>query len=200
MHSAIFAATETLRHFLQARLDATPDIVALGPTVVSGANAQQMIDGNLRGVSVWLYRVVRDEEMVNAPPERLDAFTWRHPPLPLRLHYLVTPVGDASPIVGPQVEQLVLGRVLQALSDEPRFTGSGLQGTLAGTAVELIARLEPLTIDELTRVWDALDIEYRLSVSYEVTIVDIRSERVDRVVPVQTVVPEVGVVVASEGP
>ena len=44
------------------------------------------------GLSLWLYRVLRDDMRLNDPPERLAPTLFRAPPLPLRLHYLITPV------------------------------------------------------------------------------------------------------------
>ena len=39
--------------------------------------------------------------------------------------------------------------------------------------MELKVRLEPLTLEEITRVWEALEGSYQLSVSYEVSVVNI---------------------------
>ena len=61
-------------------------------------------------------------------------------------------------------------------------------------------RLEPLTLEEITRVWEALDGSYQLSVSYEVSVVNIMPEaEPERVTPVQIAMPEYGLIV-SAGP
>jgi hypothetical protein len=201
VYTALAATTQTLVAFLRERLESAPDVTAvLGTTVlVTAATPQELGEEGRSGLSVWLYRVARDEDVLNAPPERLDASTERRTPLPLRLHYLITPIADADVAVGPDTEQRMLGRVLQAFYDTPRFTGPLLGGSFAGTRVELCARLEPMSLEEITRVWDALDATYQLSVSYEVTVVRIRSERIDSRTPVETVIPEVGIVVPADG-
>jgi hypothetical protein len=46
---------------------------------------------------------------------------------------------------------------------------------LAGTDAEVHVRLEALSLDEIARVWEALEGSYQLSVSYEVTLANIVS-------------------------
>ena len=53
------------------------------------------------------------------------------------------------------------------------MTGVDLRDDFTGTDTVLTSRFEPLTIDELARIWDALDTPYRTSVSFEVTVVDL---------------------------
>jgi hypothetical protein len=54
-----------------------------------------------------------------------------------------------------------------------------------------------LPLDEISLVWDALEGPYQLSVSYEVTLVDIDSAREpDTRAPVLTVLAEAGPVVS----
>jgi len=48
-----------------------------------------------------------------------------------------------------------------------------LQGQLAGTNQALKVTLSPLTIEERARVWYAIQKPYRLSVTYEVRVVNL---------------------------
>src|SRR5207302_7668505 len=107
---------------------------------------------NVNGVSLWLYRVVRDEFLTNQPPERISPTHQRRTPLPVRLHYLVAPLmgNDA------ETEQKLLGKVLQVFYDQPILRGSTLQDDLDPTTVELRVLLETLSIEEITSVWYAL--------------------------------------------
>jgi hypothetical protein len=171
--------------------------------VVSLNTPQEMTQNTpQQGVSVWLYRVIRDEQRLNAPPERLGPNQLRYPPLPLCLHYLVTPVIDRNGNrAGPEVEQTVLGKVLQIFHDHPRLRGTDLREDFSGTTVELHVPLEPLTLEEITRVWEALDSSYQLSVSYEVSVVNIASAiEPESISPVQVALPEYGVIVSAETP
>ena len=134
--------------------------------------------------------------VLNAPPDRIAYNQLRRTPLPLRLHYLMTPTTASDLAGGPETEQLVLGKVLQVFHDHPLMHGTDLQGELSGTNSELAVRLEAMTLDEIARVWDALDGSYQLSVSYEVSAVYIASAREpEGVTPVEVALPEYGVIV-----
>jgi hypothetical protein len=134
-----------------------------------------MVRVQQQGLSVWLYRLVRDESRLNDPPRVRPlpngSIEIIPPPLPLRLHYLITPVTDASP----DTEQRILGRVLQLLHSMPTLSGAVLRGELAGTDVDVHVRLEALSLDEIARVWEALEGSYQLCISYEVSLANIES-------------------------
>ncbi len=164
--------------------------------VVSLNTPQEMTDNQTEGLSVWLYRVIRDEERLNAPPERISNNQLKTPPLPMRLHYLVTPIVNSRTVTSPETEQAILGKVLQAFYDHSTFAGVDLQDDFSGTILELRVRLEPLSLEETTRIYDALEGPYRLSVSYEVSVVYIYSAiEPESLSPVQVVMPEYGLIV-----
>jgi regulator of sigma D len=59
-------------------------------------------------------------------------------------------------------------------------------------------RLETLGLDEMSRVWEALEGSYQLAVSYEVAVVNIDSAlEPDSVVAVQEVLADVGQIVGA---
>ena len=207
MYTALRATSQTLAAYIRQRLEAEPNLAPFfgssGTMVVSLNTPQEMTQPPAQqGVSVWLYRVIRDEQRLNAPPERLGPNQLRYPPLPLCLHYLVTPVIDSNGNgAGPEVEQTVLGKVLQIFHDHPRLRGTALRDDFSGTTVELRVRLEPLTLEEITRVWEGLHSSYQLSVSYEVSVVNIASAmEPESISPVFTALPEYGVIVSAETP
>ena len=101
------------------------------------------------GISVWMYRVTRNEHILNQPAERIGVNQVRRQPLPVNLHYLVTPM-----MSDPLDEQELLGRVLEALNDHPVLSGANLAGALLGSQSEFRIALETPTLEELTRVWD----------------------------------------------
>jgi hypothetical protein len=204
MYTALTATSATLSEFLRQRLASDPNLAAnfdsgIGGTMVVSLNTpQEMTENDTEGLSLWLYRVARDEQRLNAPPERLDLSRIRRTPLPLRLYYLITPIVNSGAEASPETEQLILGKALQAFHDYPQLRGTDLKGDFEGTTVELTIRLEPLSLEEITRVYDALDRSYQLSVSYEVSVVYIHSEREpDDVSPVEVALPEYGTIVSS---
>lgn len=198
MHTALGATSETIATYLAAQLVASIPFFTDGTMTVTLNDPEEMEALGSQGVSLWLYRVVRDEQHVNAPPRRLAANRIERVPLPLRLYYLATPVVSNS-LTAPGTRQVILGRVLQAFYDHPSFRGADLRGDLAGTAAELFIRLQPMEVDDLARIWDAMDRSYQLSVSYEVSMVLVRSALdPDAVTPVEVAFPEWGVITAAE--
>jgi hypothetical protein len=206
MNTALIATSRTLKGLLDRELSTDSNLAGFfnmeeaGTMEVSLTTPQQMHEENTEGISVWLYRVVRDDQRLNSPPVRVNEKLIRRTPLPLRLHYLITPiVTTTSTVSGPELEQIILGKVLEVFYDHPNQQGSVLKGDYSGTDVKLYVRLEPLSLEEITRIWDALDCGYRLSVSYEVTTVEIESDIQPRTVSlVEEVVSENGVVVGVE--
>lgn len=182
MTTAIRDASVSLQRRLEAWLTADADVqainAAVGNCVVSLLTPDAMLGIPERGVSLWLYKITRDEFTANLPPRRVSPNRLQMTPLPLRLHYLATPVVElAQGAAAPEYEQTLLGKVLQHFADEPFLRGASLTGGLASGGRQLTVRLEQLSTEEITRIWDALEGEYRLSVSYEVTIVPVESRR-----------------------
>ena len=197
MFTHIRAASLTLQAVLERSFRADPDLAHLfdpsqGTAVVSLATPDGMATAGEVGLSMWLYRMVRDEQTLNRPPQRIPPNLVRRQPLPLRVHYLMTPIitGSAN-MPAPETEQLIIGRVLQTFHDEPLISGTDLSGSYQGTEVELAVRLETLGLDETSRVWEGLERSYQLSISYEVSLVVIGSalEPVARP-PVMVAAPE----------
>lgn len=203
MYTALLATSQTLADFLQNRLENDPTLRTFfnagvgGTMVVSLRNPEEMSEKHDQGLSLWLYRITRDEDRLNDPPQRVAPNLSEETPLPLRLHYLFTPVVDPNTPNNPEIEQRVLGKVLQCLYGHPWFRGTDLSGDFSGTDAQLATRLEPMSLEDITRIWNALEQPYHLSVSYEVTLVNIDSEIFDSNVPVTEVIPEYGVIMGE---
>lgn len=202
MITALRATSRTVADYLRDQFVADPVLRALfaAPgTLGVYLNAPPDMTGSRGGLSVWLYRVERDESTLNHPPERVTPTLTRHRPLPVRLHYLLTPVTGGTEDDAPETEQAILGKVLQCFHDHPQLGGTDLRDDLAGTAGTVTLRLESLSVDELARVWDALESPYRTSLSYEASVVEVHSgEQPVAGPPVRVPRPEVGVVVGGE--
>jgi hypothetical protein len=127
--------------------------------------------GTVPGISLWLYKVSRMAEMLNEPPERKTATQMARTPLPVLLHYLVTPMAS-----DPLTCQTLLGRVLQVFNDHSILRGADLQGVLQNSTEQLRVNLEALTLEELSLVWEALGEPYQLSVTYLVQVAKIDSD------------------------
>jgi hypothetical protein len=205
MFQALNATSTTLVDYLQTSIDADPFFGTPGhpwrdrnmrvmlqtPSEVAESNTDE-------GISFWLYRIVRDEERLNDPARRVSPTQLRPPPLPVRLHYLVTPLTNRGTAGDPDTEQYALGKVMQLLHSKPRFRGADLRGQFAGTDLEFFVRLETMSLDNITRVWEGLNGEYQLSVSYEVSFVDIEAAlEPESLTPVLVSLPEIGIVTGT---
>lgn len=120
-----------------------------------------------RTLSIWLYQVTPNPYLRNAPSVRTTDEFERFPPLSLDLCYLLTPLQKDE-----TANQTTLGRALQVLYDNSILTlNSG------GDSEELHLSICQRSITELAEVWEALQKPYRLSVCFEVRMVQIDSER-----------------------
>jgi hypothetical protein len=145
------AVSRTLRSLLDAAITASADPeLPHVPTTLAAPRDVRPGTTPAAALSLWLYRVNR------AP----------HAPDAVALSYLVTPICST-----PEAEQALLGTVLQTLDDNAIVAGSALAAPLDPAGDELRITLEPLTLEELTRLWAALDEPYRLSLSYVVRLV-----------------------------
>lgn len=182
MFTHIRAASLTLRRVLERSFRADLDLAhlfdpSLGNAVVSLATPDGMEAAGEIGLSTWLYRLVRDEQTLNRPARRIPPDLVLRQPLPVRAHFLMTPIvtGNAGGLPAPETEQWIIGRVLQTFHDEPLIRAPDLAGSYSGHPVELAVRLETLGLDETSRIWEGLERSYQLSISYEVAIIVIAS-------------------------
>jgi hypothetical protein len=134
-------------------------------------------------LTIFLYEVLEDPSARNRPRLRgvspPNELTIRKPPIALSLRYLLTPWSDDR-----LTDHLILGRTMQALYDDAILNGTQLEGNLALTNEALKVSLSPLSLDERTRVWFSIQKPYRLSVAYEVRVVNLDAEAVVRQRPV----------------
>ena len=207
MFTALQATSLTLITFLEqsfrqdAKLRSFFDPAAGGTMIVSLNSPQEMTELNDQGLSVWLYQVVRDPENLNMLPERIGFDQYRREPLPVRLHYMMTPLVSAKTKSSPETEQMILGKILQVFHDRPKMRGVDLQGDLTGTDAEFTIRLENLSLEQISQVFYSLDRSLQLSVSYEVSIVYIESEREpEEAQPVQVFAPRYGIEINGSAP
>jgi Pvc16 N-terminal domain len=134
-------------------------------------------------LTVTLYEILEDGPSRNRPrqqePPVGTATVSKKPPMALRLHYLLTPWGG-----DPTTEQQILGRAMQVLYDDAILAGAQLLKGLQGSSDTLKLTLIPLTLEDRSRVWYAIQKPYRLSVNYEVRVVnlDATAEQRDEVV------------------
>jgi hypothetical protein len=167
---------------VQALLHST--LVSLDPQfLVDVSDLQGTIQTSPQHLTMFLFEVVEDPSVKNRPPVReLDAqnhATVRKPPAALLLRYMFTPwSGDRI------TDQRIVGKVVETFYENAIIGGPRLKGGLANTDALLHVNMAPITLEDRTRVWYSVQKPYRLSITYEVRVVNIDSTTRRRVAPV----------------
>jgi hypothetical protein len=119
-------------------------------------------------ISVFLYHIAEMPSMRNQPQPPHGPQALLH----LNLRYLITPSTFNA-----ENDQVILGRVMQIFADKPVLREPDLQGSLKEDGDELRVTLDPLTAEELGKLWAAFALPYKLSVSYSVFPINIISAK-----------------------
>lgn len=154
------------------------------PPVAEISDLQGNITTNPARMTLFLFETVEDPSARNRPKVRVtpppaQGIAFTKPPMALLLRYMLTPwSGDRL------TDHKLVGRTLQVLYDGAILSGTQLQGGLAGTDQALKVTLSPLTLEERARVWYAIEKPYRLSLTYEVRVVNLDAEATETITPV----------------
>lgn len=182
---ALAAVTATLRNLLQDGLDADPDLAGAAVTTKPPDKARLPAD-NGNQLNVFLYQTTLDAAWRNRDlPGTVKPGESGFPPLPLVLHYLLTAYGqDNDDVRGHRV----LGRALAVLHDHPLLGPAEIEAALpASDLADQIERVrltpEPLSVEELSKLWSSFQTNYRISAGYQATPVLIESGRSALVAP-----------------
>jgi hypothetical protein len=116
--------------------------------------------GNI--LSVFLYRVDIDDANHKNTSASSPSETPVRPPLALNLYYLVTPIAEQA-----EDAHLLLNAAMEILNNTPVVQVESLP-TLPQRTLEIVSN--PLSYDEITRLWLALVTPYRLAMSYVVKV------------------------------
>ncbi len=175
-YTAIADIGDTLINLLKDNMSdlINPDmIVLLSPAEVEGQNIR---------LTLFLYSIVENPYLKNREGIDLHPDGLQYPPLTLDLYFLLTTYASTQiPDLTERTleEHRILGRAMRIFYDHPVLRGSGLRGGLAGTPDELRIILNPLSLDDLNKIWTSFpNRHYRPSVSYIVTPAMIDSTRI----------------------
>lgn len=142
-------------------------------------------------VNLFLYRVTENGCLKNQEiPGTGHPGDYGHPPLSLNLHYLLTPYGTTAdePFLDETLAHYLLGSAMRVLHDNPVITEALkskkkkpgetiLHESLRNEFEKVKLCLEPISLEDLSKVWTALTLPYRLSAAYIVSVVQIESSR-----------------------
>jgi len=169
-YGAIRDAMESLAALLRAHITNSGEAGLAGVPVRVNSPREVELANVSSAVAVWLHRVDVAADLLNATPPRPSSDRESHRPLPVELAVSVVPInGEAA------VANLLLGRVLQVLSDHRRLTGAQLAGTLASSGTVLTLGLDLHGAYELNLLWSGQQTNARPSVGLRVAGVVIDS-------------------------
>lgn len=184
---AVAAATVTLQAILLNGVTADPDLSDATVTVLPLDKARGSNTANQ--LNLFLYQVLPDAAWRNMNiPTQVGPLETGTPPLPLTMHYLLTAFGRDDDATLPFGHHL-LGQAMSVLYDHALL---GPDEIRAATAVPLptsnldqqIERvritLQPLSLEEISKLWTGFATQYRLSVGYEVSVALIDSTQSKR--------------------
>jgi hypothetical protein len=174
-YTALAEVGKAIQTLLQAQMRADQDLSSwFGDASGISLESPADLEGDNTGarLSIYLYRIVEDPYAKNRDPINDGRRRLQKPPLALDLFYLVTPLFDAV-----EDQLTLLGKTMQVLYDNSNIV-------LPSSGDELRIVLNPVTLEETTRVWQALEMSYRLSVCYVVRVALVNSTSQDPFVPV----------------
>jgi hypothetical protein len=136
-------------------------------------------------LSVFLYQVTENAYMKNQPMQSIGGDQLKYSPLSLSLYYLLTPYAEETIDIRGWDTHTILGRAMQVLYDNATLEGPALMDILQEIGrtdyydgmQQIRIILHPLSLDDMTKIWNSLDTTLRLSVCYEIRVIMIESER-----------------------
>ncbi len=187
IYTVIRDVSETLQNVLQSEFVASTnfEVTLQSPQNVSSASQHYL--------NLYLYHVTENGFAKTREALRRGSDQMQRAPLALNLYYMLTPYTQATatnPLVSNIDEHLILGDAMRILYDNSVLEDSVLLGDLRGRSEEFTISLCRMNLEEQTRIWNALQIPYRLSVCYEARIALIESKDLVDVSRVETQINE----------
>lgn len=181
---AIAAVTATLQRLL-LNVQVDDDLGDTQVTALPLDIAREGVETNQ--LNLFLYQTSLNGAWRNMDmPGRVKPGEMGHPPLALDLFYLVTAYGQANRDID---GHRALGRAMRILHDHPVLGREEIESALEDNDLhQQLERIritpQPLSLDELSKLWTGCQGKYRISVAYQVSVVVIESLR-----PVKAALP-----------
>jgi hypothetical protein len=198
---AIAGTTLTLQSILQKEILSDPNDTDLNDTTVTILPPDKARGNSTANqLNLFLYQILPNAAWRNMNiPNQVKPGEVGNPPLALTLHYLLTAFGKDNDTALPYAHHL-LGKAMSILYDHPLLGPDEIRAATAASfpANDLDKQLEriritlqPLSLEEISKLWTGLVTQYRLSVGYEVSVALIDSSQPKRIsLPVLTRGPQ----------
>jgi hypothetical protein len=188
--TAIAAVTATLQAILGTEITADPNLNDTTITALPLDKARGTITTNQ--LNLFLYQVLPNAAWRNMDmPKSVRPGETGMSPLALDLHYLITAFGRENDTSQP-FDHHLLGKAMSVLYDHAllgpdeikvAFPGSGLESQPDRVRITL----QPLSVEDISKLWMGFATQYRVSVGYDVSVTLIDSTQ-----PVKTPLPVLG--------
>ena len=165
--TAIGRVSESLRTLLLGEMALTPSVPV---TILAPDEA-----GGDRRINLFLYRVLENPFLTNQDwqVDPGDTSRLQPPPLSLNLYYLLTPYAVNDGELGNATVHEILGDAMRVFHEFPVVPGPYLAGGLETAREQIKITQNSLDIEELSQVWGTFAEPFRLSVLYEVSVVQL---------------------------
>ena len=183
---AIAAVTATLSSLLQ-NVNQGTGLSGVSITTKPPDKARDSNNGNQ--INLFLYQVLPNGAWRNMDiPQRVRSGETSLPPLALNLYYMLTSYGEGNDDV---LGHRLLGHAMSILYDHPLLGAPEIATALGSLNSELQNQVErvritlqPLSVEEIFRLWSGFQTQYRISVAYELAVV-----LIDSTLPTKTPLP-----------
>lgn len=175
---AIAAVTGALRTMLDAEIkeiDNASKVTIQPPDQSAAAN---------NALNLFLYHIGVNGALRNNPALTTGARhgETREPPLALDLYYLLSAYGKGAADTRDDQAHRLLGCAMSTLNDHAVLLRDELRAALAEAKLDqqverVRVTLQPLTLEEMSKLWATFQTNYRLSVCYQVSVVLIESQK-----------------------
>ena len=185
---AIADASESMISLLKEEIEVIDESQIV---IASPADVQNLQQQDIR-LSLYLYSIIENPDLKNAERLRMNNTQVKRTPLSLDLYYMLTAYPSGAQEITEQYldSHRILSRAMRIFYDMGILAGRRLRGNLRDLDQELRVTLNPITVEDLTRIWSVFpDTVYRPSICYLVTPARVESARVQttqRVVETQT--------------
>lgn len=168
MSTTIGKVTESLRNLLEGEMAPATKVTLLSPGDSSGHNKR---------INLFLYRLLENPHLSNRDwlPKKGTVNQLVNPPLALNLFYLMTPFAPIDAQTGLADAHGLLGEAMRVIYENPILPQLYLETGLQEGEVKVT--LLPLDLEQLSKIWTALNKDFRLSVAYEVSYVEVPAKQ-----------------------
>ena len=189
---AIAAVTAVLRSFVHDAMIDHGLSTLLGEVTVSSDPPDSLdLKSTAARINLFLFQATENQGWRNfaLPARSPNGDRTSNPPLALDLSYLVTAYG-----VGDYYPEVLLGYAMFVLHEMPVFTRDAIRDALGASSSDPLFKAlttssladqieqikivpQTMSVDELSKIWTALQSQYRPTAVYKVSVVLIESEK-----------------------